>query len=56
MTFVAGIITWILIGILGFYIISSIAGFVKMLISRKKRAASDQNKTDEKEVDQSNRI
>ena len=49
------IIGFVAILFFGSFAIGTGAMILKELISRKKRAASNQNKTDEKEDDQSNR-
>lgn len=46
-------ISWVLIVLLGCFIIGQVVSIIKTLKSRR-RAARDQNKHDEKEVDQSN--
>ena len=52
---IGNVLGFALILFLGSFAVGTGLMILKELISRKKRAASNQNKIDEKEVDQSNR-
>lgn len=55
MTFIAGLITWALIGLTACYIIRNVISLVKKVSERRKvRNAADDKSDDQKGVDNSN--
>ena len=50
----AAFLTWVLLIVMGAWIVGSGISIAKTLIARKKAPASEQNKNAEKEVDSSN--